>query len=125
MNYFGAIVIVVLFVILLKKFRLVENSVQVISISRMALSDIRNPELTDDQKETRVQKHALQLFRFFFILTVSVVLSFAIPLGLIWLLDYFSLMSIQAVIDISLSVWFLVASTLFLVVFFWLVAKKR
>ena len=124
MDYFGAIVLVIIFVFLLKLAKLVENSIEVVSISRMAMSDIRNPELSDDIKEVRIQKHALLMVKYFFILTISTIFCLAMSTGLICLLDYFSVLSFENVITITFSVWFLALSSILVSMFLWYVAKN-
>jgi len=124
MSYFGAIGLVVVFVLLLKLTKLFENSIKVIGVSRVAISDIRNPELSDDIKEIRVRKHAFLMIKYFFILTISAIVCLAIPTGLIWLLDYFLVLSFENVIRITFSVWFLVLSCILVSMFFWYIAKN-
>ena len=124
MSYFGAIGLVVVFVLLLKLTKLFENSIKVIGVSRVAISDIRNPELSDDIKEIRVRKHAFLMIKYFFILTISAIVCLAIPTGLIWLLDYFLVLSFENVIRITFSVWFLVLSCILVPMFFWYIAKN-
>ncbi len=125
MEYFGASVIVILFLFLLKLFNLVENSMSVVKISRLALDDIRNPDLSDDKKEEQTQKYAIKLVKLFAILTICSILALGIPISLIWLLDYFAVLSFDNVVEITLSTWFLVVSTFLIAGFFWVTRNRK
>lgn len=124
MDYFGAIVIVIAFIYLIKRLHLIENSVKVVRVSKQAVADIKNPELSDDDKEVLVQKHALLLLKLFLILTITAIIALAVPLGLIMAMDYATIMSFDNVVSITLSTWFLILSTVIIVLFFWLINRK-
>jgi len=125
MDYAGAILLVIVFIVLLKVLKLLENSLQVVRISKEAMVVVRSKDLSDDEKESCVQRHAINLVKLFVILTVSAMLALAIPLGLIWLLDSISFLSFDNVLEITLSVWFLVISTVVISLYFYVLARKK
>lgn len=111
-EYAAAIFLVIAFIWILKISRIVENSARVVSITRNSIADLRNPALDDDAKEAAMQTHAKHLFGLFFLITIAGASAVLAPLGVIWVLDRFDLLSLDGVVGVTLSWQFLLASTL-------------
>ncbi len=106
-----AFFLVLAFVALLEVFGLVERGRQVVEIARKSIETIGNKELDDDAKEAALQRDAKRLFVLFFILTAGGAAALAIPMGVIWVLDWLGLASLDAVVDVSISVEFIIAGS--------------
>ena len=110
-NYAAAIFLVLAFIGILKLCKIVENSVRVIDITRQSIADLRDSTLDDDAKESAMQSHAKHLFGLFFLVTLAGLAAVFVPLAVIWICDYFGLLSLDEVIGVTLSWPFLVGST--------------
>ena len=108
----GAIFLVVGFVSLVRMFGLVRRSGEVFDLARASLAVLRNSSLDDAAKESALQSHATRLFSLFFLLTAGAGLALALPAGIIWILDVLQVVSLRAVLDVTLSWQFLLGSTL-------------
>ena len=124
MTFVGVTILVAGFVVLVRIFGLVEKSGEVFKISKLALSDIQNPGLDDDAKEVALQQHAKRLFSLFFLLTVGGAAALALPAGLLFLLEKMDLLSLNAVMTVTLSWEFLLASSVLIIAII-LGAKKQ
>jgi uncharacterized oligopeptide transporter (OPT) family protein len=120
----GAIFLVVGFVALVRMFGLIKKCGEVLDLVKSSLAVLRNPSLDDDAKEGALQSHAKQLFSLFLLLTLGAALALALPAGMIWILDVLQVLSLRAVIEVTLSWQFLLGSTLFGVVA-WRLTRKR
>jgi len=106
----GGLIVVLGFISLVKLFGLVDRNIEVIRISKSAVSIVSDKQLDDFQKEKRMQKHAKDLLSLFFIIITTSMLAIGIPLGLVWLMDYVGLLSFKKVIDTITSIEFILAS---------------
>ena len=124
-NWIGAIIIVLVFIYMLNLLRLVENSLMVITQAKKATQVLSNSELDDLQKEKALQKNALTLFKLFFIILLSSLLAIAVPLGIVWILEKLGLMSLNSVIDFTLSWAFIISSSVIISLAVWIFRKKK
>jgi hypothetical protein len=108
----GAIFLVVGFVVLVRVFGLTRKCGEVFDLARASLAVLRNPSLDDAAKESALQSHATRLFSLFFLLTAGAGLALALPAGFIWILDVLQVVSLRAVLEVTLSWQFLLGSTL-------------
>lgn len=108
----GAVFLVIGFVLLVRMFGLVGKCRHVFDLVQSSVAVLRDPSLDDDARERALQSHAKQLFGLFFLLTAGAVLALALPAGLIWLLDVLRVVSLRAVLEMTLSWQFLTATTL-------------
>lgn len=115
-SYIGATIIVVGFIVCIKLFKLVELALDVIRISKLSASDIRNPDMDDDTKEAALQAHAIKLFKLFFLLTLGGAAALLIPTALVWLLELMDVVSLDEVFKAALSWEFIVASTVLTII---------
>jgi uncharacterized oligopeptide transporter (OPT) family protein len=120
----GAIFLVVGFVALIRMFGLIKKCGDVFDLVKSSLAVLRNPSLDDDAKESAMQSYARQLFLLFLLLTLGAALALALPAGVIWILDVLQVVSLRAVIDVTLSWQFLLGSTL-VGVLAWRLTGKR
>jgi hypothetical protein len=120
----GAILLVVGFVLLVRMFGLIGKCRHVFELVESSLAVLRDPSLDDDAREHALQSHAKQLFALFFLLTAGAVLALALPAGVIWILDALRIVSFRAVVDLTLSWQFLLATTLIGVVAWWLMRRR-
>ena len=122
-EYAGAIFLVIGFIFILKISRLVEKSTRVIEISKQAMLELRNPELSDDDKEIAMQAHSKQLVGLFFLITIGGIAAVFLPLAVIWGLDWLKLISVDAVLGVALSWPFIIVTSVVIIVV--LVFKRK
>ena len=120
----GAALLVIGFIALIKIFGLVEKSIDVINLARLAYADLQNPALNDDAKEVALQSHAKRLFTLFLLITLGGAAALALPMGLIWLLEQMDVLSLNAVISAALSWKFLLAGTVLAIIVFRITRKR-
>lgn len=125
MALIGGLVIVLGFIILVKFLGLVENSTKVIKIAKSAIIIVRDTNLGDHQKEIAMQQHAKELFFLFFLIVMGSVVALAIPFGIIWLMELAKLLTVDEVIDTTLSGKFIAVTTIISIGYVWLMRKKR
>ncbi len=111
--WFGAIFLVLGFVILAHLFRLVDKTGEVVTVAQRSLGVIRSTELSDDSKEEALQEDAKQLFRLSLVLASGGAGAVLMPVGILWLSDRIGLLSLDSVLSVALSPLFLVLSGVF------------
>jgi len=124
MSWIGSIIIVLLFIALFKLFRLLPISQEAISHARDAVLIVQDTSLSDRQKEKLTQQSALKLFKSFVLITVGGSASVFLPVIVIWLISYVGLMSFEQVLENTLSVPFLVGSSVMGCLLVWITHKK-
>ncbi len=115
-SWIAVIALVIGFIILIRAFGLMEKSKRVFTLSADSFQAIRNSDLSDEKKESILQKNAVQLFRLFFIIAFGGAAAILIPSSLVWLCDRLGWVSFSDVLAITLSPLFLIISGLFLAV---------
>jgi hypothetical protein len=120
----GALFLVVGFVLLVRAFGLIAKCGDVLDLVQSSLGVLREPSLDDDARERALQSHAKRLFALFFLLTAGAALALALPAALIWVLDALGLVSFDAVVDMTLSWQFLLATTLVGTAAWWLMRRR-
>jgi len=124
MEFAGAVFLVIGFIIFMKLFSLVEKSSDAVNISKSAVQIVQNKNLTDHQKEIAMQKHAKELMSLFFLITVGSIFAVMIPFGFIWLLDLVGVLKLDGVIKTTLSLEFIIVTSIITIVYFWLIRGK-
>ncbi len=122
-SWIAAVFLVVGFVFLLRQFRLIERTKQVVAVSRHSLEVIRDSNLNDEAKETALQQDAKYLFRLFFILAGGGGAAVLLPVGVVWLASLIHVVSLESVFNVVFSSVFLIMSSI-LAVFFLLFGSK-
>ena len=125
MSYAGAVILVVGFLVLIKYLKVVEKSSKVITIARQSVMVVRDSETSDLQKEKALQKYTKELFSLFFDIVIVSLLALAIPFGLVWLMEVMGLLSVQSVIDTTLSWDFILVSLIISIIVIWFVNRKN
>ena len=115
-EYAGAIFLVIGFIFILKISGLVEKSTRVIDISKQAMSQLRNSELSDDDKEIAMQAHSKKLVGLFFLITIGGIAAVFLPFAVIWGLDWLGLISVDAVLGVALSWPFIIVTSIVIIV---------
>lgn len=82
---------------------------------RRALAVMRDPALSDDEKEVAMQKAALAMFGAFFLITLSVAVALAVPLGAVYLADLAGLVSLGEAEAAATDWVFIIVSSLFMI----------
>lgn len=108
----GAAFLVVGFLVVVRLCGLVEKSKDVIGLAKLSAGVIRNKELSDEQKERELQSNAKRLFGHFLVLALGGAAAFGLPLGLVWVGDQLGLISLDAVLDVALSITFIIVSSI-------------
>lgn len=125
MSILGAIWLVVGFITLIKILDIFSKSADAITAAKLAYADFKNPRLGDDAKEIALQGHAKKLFSLFLLITFGSIIALALPIGLLWLLEQIGILSLSVVMATALSWEFLLISTLFVTVVFWIARKHK
>ena len=124
MAWAGGIIVILGFFVFVRLFRLVEASKQVFDITKSAIATIRSTALNDYQKEVTMQKYAKKLLALFFLITIGSIAALAIPFGLIWLMQLAKLLTVNEVIETTLSLKFIIVAVIVSIGYFWLFGKK-
>ncbi len=125
MSIIGAVWLVVGFITLVKILDLFRKSTDAIGVAKLAYADFKNPRLSDDAKEIALQGYAKKLFSLFWRITFGIMVALGLPIGLLWLLEQINMLSLNAVMATTLSWEFLLVSTLFAVVVFWIARQHK
>ena len=107
----GALFIVVVATWLLLALKAPARVQQVLVVSTASMGHVRNPDLSDDEKEKLMQSHSLQLFGLFFTIMAIFGVAFLAPVVVLWGLDKMGLLSLDAVLAYAISIPFLVGTT--------------
>ena len=105
-----AFALVLLFVLLLRRLRLVEESRDVVGLSRSSLETIRDATLDDEVKEKRLQANTLTLFRHFVSLSIRGGIALLAPAGIAWGAAALGWVSLDDLLRVSVSPAFLGAA---------------
>lgn len=122
-SFFAAVLLVGGMIALIKVFGLFPRALQAVRTSRSALEVMNNPELEDDRKESLLQGYSLSLLRSFVDLLIRGAGSIAIPVGLLWALEFAGVLSLKAIVDLTLSWPFLLGGVIAAIAAFWLLEK--
>jgi hypothetical protein len=122
-SFSGAVLFVGGVIALIKVFGLLPRAWQAVRMSMSALAVMNDPELGDDRKEALLQGYSLSLLRSFLDLLIRGVGSIAIPVGLLWTLEFVGVLSLKAVLDLTLSWPSLLGGVIAAIAAFWLLEK--
>ena len=122
--WLAAVLLVVLFAMGLNWFKVIATSRQALATSQRVVGTLRDPTMTDLQKEKAMQASSLELFKCFALILLGCALALAVPFAIIWLLDLAGLVSLDAVLALTLSIPFLLATTVIAIVVIFLIRKR-
>ena len=123
--YAGAIFMVIGFALIINVLGLVEKSVNVIDTCRDSIRVMGDRSLDDDHKEAAIQANAKTLGWLFLVFFAGGGAALVAPTAVVWLLGFFGLVSFQAVMDVIVSVEFIVAGSLLMVAILWIGRKRQ
>jgi hypothetical protein len=121
--FLGAVLLVTGMIALMKGLGLFPRAVQALRTSRSAFEVINDPTCGDDRKESLLRRYSLSLLRSFVDLLIRGIGSIAIPIGLLWTMEFAGLLSLQAVWGLTCSWAFLLGGVIVAVAAFWLFEK--
>ena len=98
------------FVVLAKRFGLVEQTGNVIGLSHGSLAIVRNASLSDRAKETALQENAKRLFGLAFSLACGATAAVLAPMGLLWLGERLGWITLASVCEVVVSPAFIAVS---------------
>jgi hypothetical protein len=110
--FIGALLLVAGVIALMRMSGLFPRALQAVRLSRGAFDVINDPQLSDKSKESLLQKYSLSLLSSFLDLLIRGAGSIAIPVALLWLLEFAGVLSLEAVLDLTLSWPFLLGSAI-------------
>ncbi len=119
-NWIAAVLLVVLFLFLIKKLRLVENSRTVIGVARRSMAVITSSTLSDDAKELALRSDLKHLLRLFILIVFGWTAGVFIPMGSLWLCHKAGLLSMGSVHAVLFSPVFIVVSSIFIILFMYI-----
>ena len=123
-HWIGAALFVVSFLILVQRFKLVEKSRETTVVAGRSLEVIRSSKLSEEEKESLLQKNSKNLFGLFFILAFGGIASVLLPLGLLWLCEQLGWLSLDILFDTLLSPVFLIIGSILAVIAFFLKPRQ-
>lgn len=123
-EWLAAAFIVVAFAFLLVRLHVVAASRRVIQVSREAMAVVTDVALPDSEKERRMQAYTGRLLKEFLLILAGSVAAVAAPMAVVWGMQQAGWLSLDTVVDVTLSWQFLLAATLASVPLFLLFSRK-
>ena len=114
-QWIGSIILVIGFVVLIQLLGVTKTSRNVVRIALHSMKVIGSPRLSDEQKESKLQKNSLRLFGLFFVLAFRGILAVAMPLGILWLCERLGWLSLGTVLATTVSPIFVGVTTILMV----------
>lgn len=111
-SWVGAVLLVIIFIFLIQALGLIKRGEKVVSIAIESLDIIGSPRLSDEEKESRLQRNSKRLFGLFFMLACGGAIAILVPVGIIWLGERVGWLSLKSTLDTTVSPVFIIASTL-------------
>ncbi|MEM6349370.1 MAG: sulfotransferase [Cyanobacteria bacterium P01_D01_bin.14] len=124
-EWISSILLVVAFVALLKILGLNKRGNDIIEIALDSLEVLSLAEISDKEKESRLQRNSIKLFGLFFRLIFGFAIVLGLPLGLLWLGGQVGIISFYSVLNLTISPLFLIVSTLFVFLYLYLQNRKH
>lgn len=99
------------FIYIIRALKLVARARSVIAEGGHSLDVIFDNRVDDKQKEAALKQGAAKLFAHFVGLTLGGTLALILPVAVVWFADYLGLLSLQAVLGLTLSWQFILGAT--------------
>ncbi|MCA8977429.1 MAG: hypothetical protein KDC98_22090 [Planctomycetes bacterium] len=112
MTWIAAAFLVASFLVLLQVMRVPSRVAEIGAVGRSALRTIRDPDLSDADKEKAMRAGSLRLFGLCGLIVIAVVAALAVPAGLVALVALTGLVDFDAALERTLSWQILVGATL-------------
>ncbi len=124
-NVFGIAILVTGFAVILERVRLVPFTQEVVALGRKSVDTLRDPALSDDEKEQLMQTNTLVMLKLLGVLLAGMGAALLIPLFVVWVLDQLGWLSVSAVLAM-LTRWDVIAIVSVLgVMIYWVTSKWR
>lgn len=124
-NLIGVVILVAGFAVILERVRLVPFTRKVISLSRASVQTLRNPALSDDEKERLTQANTIAMFKLFAVLLGGMALALLVPLIVVWVFDRLGWVSLPGVLN-ALTRWDVIVVVSIVGIFiYWMSSKWR
>ena len=111
-SFFAAVLLLGGVIALIKVFGVFPRAWQALRTSRNALDVISDPGLGEDRKESLLKRYSLSVLSSCLDLLIRGAGSVAIPVGVLWGLEFFGVVSLRAVLDLTVSWPFLLGGAL-------------
>jgi len=111
-SFFAAVLLLGGVIALIKVFGVFPRAWQALRTSRNALDVISDPGLGEDRKESLLKRYSLSVLSSCLDLLIRGAGSIAIPVGVLWGLEFFGVVSLRAVLDLTVSWPFLLGGAL-------------
>ena len=121
--FLGTVLLVIGATALMRGFGLFPRALQAVRTSRSALAVLNDPTCGDDRKEPLLQEYSLSLLRSCADLLMRGLGSIAVPVGLLWTLEFAGLLSLAAVWDLTCSWAFVLGGVIIALAALWLLEK--
>jgi hypothetical protein len=108
----GASCVVIFFTVLIYLLGIIQKTRQTIEISQKAVEIIRDPSISDEQKQQLVQASSLKLFSLLGMLVIFTAVAILIPVGIIWVAELVGLVSLDGVLRLMVRWEFVTAATI-------------
>jgi hypothetical protein len=118
-SYIEALIFVIAIIVLIQALGTIEKGRLALRHSQAAFATLANKQLSDEERERSAQAAAIQLFADFGRITIRAGLAFLVPLAAVAALDLAGLVSLDELLDKSISPVILVISTLIAIGVFW------
>ena len=112
-DWAAAVMAAMIFVFLLKKFRVIGISRNVIALSLTIVSLLRDVNISDQEKEKSMQRFTFIFFRYFLAIILGSISALVLCYGLLQVGQKIDLISINGILKITLS-WQFIAIMIFL-----------
>lgn len=99
----AALFLVLAFLALLALLRVPARASAAIARAKLAMAELRSAELSDDDKERRMQAHARSLFSSFLLLSTLLSVSLLLPVAIVWGVAQAGLVDLDAALEATLS----------------------
>jgi hypothetical protein len=114
-----AIFLVLGFIVIAKVIGIIENGTRVFVVAKQSIGILQDANMDDLVKEKAVQGCAKELIKLFSLITIGSLIALMVPLGIVYLLSLFGIVSLPEVLELSLSWEFLALILTASILYFW------
>lgn len=113
------------FIVLLKLFKVIDISRDVIALSRTVTAIIGDKKMSEIEKEKAMQRYSLDFFRYFFFILLGSAAALATPFGVVWLIAQTGMASLEHTLAITISWQFLLGTLALGIAAFYLFSRSK
>jgi hypothetical protein len=124
-NVLLGVLVVAAFAGIVERARLPAQARDAVERARASYAVVSDRSLTDDQKERRLREEAPRLVALLGRIVFGSLLALALPLGVLWALDWIGLISLPDVLDVLVRVDFLLVVSALGILAFWNARRRR